>query len=368
MTLFYLGFILLYALVMFSLLTKWKVEENDAPSVLFPFSIILPFRNEAHILLKTCESLKKISADEIIFCNDHSEDESSFIIRDFIIKHNLKHWKLIDSIGTGKKAAVTSGVNYSSHELIYTTDADCNISNNVIFHMLGKFRIPNVQMVCGPVNVSSGKSFLEGYQKAEWASISLVTNFFFKVNRPLMCSAANMAYRKSAFYEVEGYKNNENISSGDDEYLLKKIAAKYGPQSILYTNHVDALVDTIPTSELFQYLSQRARWAGKWKAHREPGHALTALLFFLFAVVQISSIVLLSGRLEEMWFFFVFWVVKIFVDFLVLGHVMKTYNKNISLIEMISVSVFHPLSVLIIGFISIFVKITWKGRLVLTKV
>ena len=367
MIIFFSGFILLYALVMGVLLTKWKVDSMDYLGPVPYASLIMPFRNEADILHHTLESLRDLSIEEIIFCNDQSEDNSREIIQAYINKYDLEHWKLIDNNGIGKKAAVTTAVGISSHDLIFTTDADCTVTNEGVVHMLRSFINHEIQMVCGPVSVNVGKSFLEKYQLAEWASISLVTNYFFKINKPLMCSAANMAYRKSAFLGVGGYKHNENISSGDDEYLLKKITSKFGAKSIFYTNHPVALVTTIPTTDLAIYLSQRARWAGKWKAHKQLSHAGTALLFFLFAVIQISSVLLLGHKLEYNLFFFVFWMAKSGVDFLVLGHVIKTYHRNISFIEMIGVSVYHPLSVIVIGVFSIFVKNTWKGRVVLTK-
>lgn len=368
MIIFFLGFILLYALVMGGLLTKWKIERDDYSGHIPYVSLIVPFRNEASILYKTLGALKDLSVQEIILCNDHSEDNSCNIIRGYIHKNGLNHWKLIDNRGVGKKAAITTAVGICRNEIIYTTDADCTVSDKGIFHMVNKFRDSEIHMVCGPVSVNDGKSFLEKYQLAEWASISLVTNYFFKISQPLMCSAANMAYRKSTFFRVEGYKNNENVSSGDDEYLLKKIVKTYGPKSTLYINNPEALVTTIPTTDLPLYLSQRARWAGKWKAHKEVSHAGTAILFFLLSVIQLSSIMLLlSNVLAYNLFFLVFWLVKVGVDFLVLGHVMKTYHRNISFKEMIIVSVFHPLSVMVIGVFSIFVKNTWKGRVVLTK-
>jgi len=367
MIIFFLYFILLYALVMGSLLALWEIEEGDYSGAIPPVSVIVPFRNEANILYDTLEDFKNLSVEEIIFCNDHSDDNSKDIVRGYIDKYGIKNWKLIDNRSEGKKAAITTAVNISSHNIIFTTDADCTVTDKGIIYLLSEFRDREIQMVCGPVSVNPGKSFLSKYQLAEWASITLVTNYFFKISKPLMCSAANMAYRKSAFRGVDGYKNNENVSSGDDEYLLKKIAKTYGPKSILYINHPHALVTTFPTPDLPLYLSQRARWAGKWKAHKDLSHTVTAIFFFLLAIIQLSSMMLLESRLEYILSFIIFWLVKIGVDFLVLGHVMKTYHRKISFRKMISISVFHPLSVIVIGVFSIFVKNTWKGRVVVTK-
>jgi len=367
MILFFLGFILFYSLVMIGLLSKWEYQpaNNTGPAPLF--SLIIPFRNEEMNLQKTLDSFKELSGAEIIFCNDHSGDNSVYIIESYIRQYNLDHWKLITNSGQGKKAAITTAVGYSRNDIIITTDADCFMTNRGLVHLLSYFKNRNIQMVCGPVNVTEGDSFLEKYQIAEWASISLVTNFFFQISKPLMCSAANMAYRKDAFLAVEGYRHNESISSGDDEYLLKKISGHFTPDSIRYTVHPEAVVKTIPTGDLEAYISQRARWAGKWKAHRQFEHAGTALLFFIIALIQIGTVLLLDGSFEHSLLFFVFWGAKIGVDHLVLGKVIKVYHQEQSIISMVINSVFHPLSVILIGIFSIFVKNTWKGRVVLTK-
>ena len=367
MIVFFLSFILFYSLVMMGLLSKWKIGPDTEKVAIPDFTLIVPFRNEEENFVKTLDTLRNLKVAEIIFCDDHSEDRSAEIVAHYIRQFDLPHWKLITNSGLGKKAAITSAVIWSRHDIIMTTDADCFLTNKGINHLVSFFRHPSIQMVCGPVTVMPGDSFLEKYQVAEWASISLVTNYFFKIKKPLMCSAANMAYRKDAFLSVDGYRHNEFVSSGDDEYLLKKIAKHFGPASIMYTCHPDAVVKTIATADFKTYISQRARWAGKWKAHRQAEHAGTALLFFVIALIQVSSVGLLGGSLINIVCFFVFWIAKIAVDQLVLGKVMEVYHKKQSILTMVSNSVFHPLSVILIGIFSIFVKNTWKGRVVLTK-
>jgi len=349
------------------LYSKWEYTPAIIPGSTPLVSLIIPFRNEEENFQKTLDSVKELSVAEIIFCNDHSEDDSVDIIEHYIRQYNLGHWRLITNSGHGKKAAITTAIGYSRYEIILTTDADCFMTNRGLNHLLSFFQNIDIQMVCGPVMVTAGDSFLEKYQIAEWASISLVTNYFFRIKRPLMCSAANMAYRKAAFLAVEGYRNNELISSGDDEFLLKKIARKFTSDSIKYINHPEAIVKTLPTVDFGTYISQRARWAGKWKAHRQFEHACTAMLFFIIALIQVSTVLLLGGNLESILYFFVFWMAKIGVDHLVLGRVMAAYHKKQSIFTMVSNSVFHPLSVILIGIFSIFVKNTWKGRVVLTK-
>ena len=48
-----------------------------------------------------------------------------------------------------------------------------------------------------------------------------------------MCNGANIAYTKKIFEEVNGFKGNEHIASGDDEFLMHKIFEKY-PDKVLF--------------------------------------------------------------------------------------------------------------------------------------
>jgi len=59
-----------------------------------------------------------------------------------------------------------------------------------------------------------------------------------------MSSAANLAYRKAAFLTVKGYQGNFEYSSGDGDFLLKKIVNEFGAESCRYMHHHTALVYT----------------------------------------------------------------------------------------------------------------------------
>lgn len=363
----FLIFAVIYILLLALLYSQWKISAPLPNKFYEPVSLIIPFRNEEVNLPRILDSIRHASPDEVIFCNDHSDDDSVKVVQGYIIDHDLGHWKLIDSRGIGKKAALTTAVHYSYHDIILTTDADCIVPANWVKHIIAGFNDPQVNMVCGGVSVTEGHTLIEIFQKAEWASIALVTQFFFKIYKPLTCSAANMAYRKSAFMNVGGYKENEDVSSGDDEFLLKKISSTFGPKSVVFLNNPEIQVKTFPTPNLSSYITQRARWAGKWKAHKEWSHASTALFFFAIAILQLSSFTLLLGSREDLLCFFIFWIAKSGAEYLVLGKVLQNYHKKISIFPMIMVSILQPISVIVIGIFSNFVKNSWKGRLVLTK-
>lgn len=367
MGLIFLFYGILYMLMLSVLCSQWQTVTDIPRKAVGSTSMVIPFRNEGKNLPRIFDSIKSASADEVIFCNDHSEDNSVSLIQDYKLRNRLVSWKIINNEGEGKKAAITTAVKCSSNQYVFTTDADCIVPPYWVKLVMAAFEDPKVNMVCGGVSVTEGMSLLEIFQKAEWASIVLVSQFFFKIKRPLMCSAANMAYRRSVFLEIGGYKDNDKISSGDDEFLLKKIYVTYGSNSVVYLNNPATVVNTFPTQDLTKYIAQRARWAGKWKAHKEWYHAGTAIFFLILAVLQLATFLLLFGDWKDIVVFFAFWVSKGVTDYLIINKVLKDYNKEISGLYLIFTSVLHPLSVIAIVVSSIFVKNYWKGRPVITK-
>ena len=58
-----------------------------------------------------------------------------------------------------------------------------------------------------------------------------------------MCNGANLAYLRSAFFEVDGFKGIDKLASGDDMLLMYKIWKKY-PDSVHYLKSTEAIIET----------------------------------------------------------------------------------------------------------------------------
>jgi glycosyltransferase involved in cell wall biosynthesis len=92
------------------------------------YSVIIPFRNEDKNLLKLINSFKQLDMSalnvEFIFVNDHSTDQFQEICKHVkfkFVSYDLPHGQ------TGKKAALTYGIEKANGEIIVTTDADCEV-------------------------------------------------------------------------------------------------------------------------------------------------------------------------------------------------------------------------------------------------
>ena len=362
---FYLIWCLGYFGMLFWLAQKWpkKPPRADFLPLSSTVSLIIPFRNEMENAPGLLAQLQKISKPQVqvILVDDQSEDGSF----EFFFQHRLEvpNLLLVKSPGIGKKAALTHGIHTASGELLLTSDADCRFPNFWVEQLTSPFSDQSVQLVAGPVISNSGMTrFFANFQQIEWASILLVTQFFFSKNTPLMCSGANLAFRKSAFLKVEGYLGNEHLLSGDDEFLLKKTVLRYGPGSCVYLPFRDLLVTTDSHSSWWAMLNQRIRWAGKWSVHRSFSHGFSAVLSFLAQLIWIGSFWFFSVPSFGGLFFGLIWLAKTGAERMALGKVLNSMGITLSLRDFILTSLLHPIYVMAVGLGALRGKFHWKGR------
>src|SRR5690554_2998749 len=223
----------LYAACMFTLVIGMKrIPEFIPAEKIKPktrFSVVVPFRDEAKnlpLLLQTIEKLNYPSEMfEIIFVDDDSTDNSKKYIEE-VIKTTAFSIRIIQNKRTSnspKKDAISEAIKNSNFEWIVTTDADCNLPKNRLKTFDTFIQKSNSVMVCGPVLYKSNGSFLEDFQQLDGLSLLAVTIGSFGLKNPLLCNGANLAYKKDAFFKVNGFSGNENIASGDDIFLLEKM-------------------------------------------------------------------------------------------------------------------------------------------------
>jgi len=324
-------------------------------------SLIIPCRNEEKNVQSLLEQLFRLDYEnlEIILVDDQSEDRTYDLISAII--NGKAGFQLISNSGLGKKEALMSGINIAKGKIILTSDADCQMHPEWVIEMVAGFSDPAIQLVAGPVLPEyQGHTF--SFELIEWASILLTTQVSFEQGSPLMCSAANLAYRKSAFQKVEGFKENLEEPSGDDEFLLKKVVKHFGNHSVKYQVSDHNLVRTKPYSSLKSLISQRARWAGKWKQNKDYFHRLAAVSSALLQMVWLASFIFLFFGGLTFTQFLLIWVIKIFAEYIALRKVLQTFDLKPAFWHYVFTGFIHPVFVLGVVGRTFTGKIEWKGR------
>jgi len=362
----FLGWWIVYASLMIFLYfqaRRFKIKPHWTPHPV-RVALIIPFRNEAANITRLAGQLGTYISPqwEIIWVDDHSEDNSLQLLATWIKANGASDWQVLSANGMGKKRALQTGILFSSAEIIVTTDADVILEKNAFRELIQPLSDPDVHLVAGPVISQSGNGVFGRFQQIEWASIILVTASFFQIGRPLMCSGANLAFRKSAFLNVGGYQGNEHIMSGDDEFLLKKIAKKYGPSSTVFLAAKKALISVPPADRVGEFLQQRVRWGSKWKSHGSIVHSATAFFAALFSVFPIVSFLFFFTDLLNGWVLAIIWIGRFICDFLVLGSVLRGLGVHLNWLYFSAAGVIHPVYVFVVGLGVFRGGFIWKGR------
>lgn len=340
-----------------------KPKENSLAIEPVPVSVIVPFRNEEENLVHCLERIccNQGAEFEVICVDDHSTDAGREKVVMMQEKFPQVQLRLLSNPGEGKKSAITHAVDMSMYDVILTTDADCDVPPNWI-QVMRKRLGEDIQLVAGPVMSVGRQGFFKGFQQIDWGSIGLVTRAGIYNNRPLMCSAANMLYRKSAFIGVNGYRGNEQILSGDDEFLLKKIIQNFGPSAIAYQAHASALVYTEAMKTWKDLIHQRVRWASKWRLHGFSFHSLSAFVPVLFQLTFLCLFFLPILIPQLWWLACLLLSMKLLGERFVLGAVLQSYGISHSFRVWLLTSLIHPVYVLVVGIQTFYRKIEWKGR------
>jgi cellulose synthase/poly-beta-1,6-N-acetylglucosamine synthase-like glycosyltransferase len=360
-------FVLVYSILMVVFIVVWKNQSFEAKRFINPsnshFSIIIPVRNESKNIAKLLESIvnQKIQNFEVIIIDDSSEDGTVKIAEAFLDKLDLKiiHLRQAERGNAPKKNAITKAICVAKYDLIFCTDGDCVLPIKLLAKYAEIFNNERIKFISGPVTFfeSGNRSFNRIWQKiqiVEFASLvgSAAVSIF--LEKPNMCSGANIAYRKNAFLEVNGYEGNKELASGDDEFLMHKIHSKY-VDGVFFAKSSEVIVVTNPCESVLAFYNQRKRWASKWTKYDSYLPKLIAMFVFF---VNISTIYLIVSGLWSIL------AIRYVFEFIFLALVLGFLKKKSSILFIPLVQLFYTLYVVFFGLNSLFINknYNWKGR------
>jgi cellulose synthase/poly-beta-1,6-N-acetylglucosamine synthase-like glycosyltransferase len=259
-------------------------------------SIIIPFRNEEENIIANLRSIESQfyppDKYEVIYVNDFSEDNSLELLKKNIKKNNIRVMSVPDDFSKNahKKRAVRFGIENAKGMIIVTTDADCVHHEEWLKSLMQSFDSVT-GFVSGPVEFETDNGLFSEFQKLEFAGLVLCGAGLIGSGHPTICNAANIAYRKKVFDEVGGFKDQMNLSSGDDELLMQKIA-KDSDFKVKFCTDKNAIVKTSANKTISDFYQQRKRWASKGLFYSDKSLVLKLILIYSFYVGLISQLFL----------------------------------------------------------------------------
>lgn len=344
----------------------FKAKRNSKNSTIdSKVSVIIPFRDESETIEKTAKSLieMNLSKDkyEIIFINDNSSDDSVQKLQKYLSENiKLINNKINYSSGY-KKQAITQAINIASGDIIFLMDADCIPNKNWINTMLSLFSL-ETGMVVGPVKFIENKNLFSKLQQLEFAGLMLTAAGLIKVGLATICSSANLAFRKNVFFEVGGYSDNFNLSSGDDELLMQKIksSSKY---KIDFCWSKEALVETRANKNLYDFMQQRRRWASKSLFYQNKLLVLSLVLIFVYYLWLLISPILLAIKFKYFFLLFIFSAgIKFVMEYIIMWQGKNLFFNSKNLRFFLLAEILHLPYIVSASILGLFGNYIWKDR------
>ncbi|MFA6979397.1 MAG: glycosyltransferase [Ignavibacteriaceae bacterium] len=359
---FYLGFL---AKILSGLK---KVSQISFSNEKKPFvSVIVPFRNESDVILKCLRSLEtqKYPTEkyEILFVDDFSEDDS---VLKLTSEKQLAETKILSVPNeyqtlSPKKRCIKYGIENAKGEIILTTDADCLHQKNWIAAMVSTFD-ESTGFVSGLVKFSDAKKLFGKIQQLEFGGLVLTGAGLIGTGSPTICNAANIAFRKDAFDFVGGYDDNQHLSSGDDEFLMQKIAKsdKYKVQFLFSEN---AVVETEANRSVSGFIQQRKRWASKGLFYNDK-MLILKLIFIYFFFLSLPVQLLLGLILHSIFLYsFIIMVLgKVILEYLILKKGIPLLYRFMEFPVFVFAEILHVPYIILAGFAGALGNFEWKGR------
>lgn len=359
-----------YVLLMFLCIGWWRsvkprCSNGKQVDKLF-ISVIVPVRNEAHTIARLLDTLSKqdYAAEnfEVVVINDHSSDKTEEVVNAWTKKNPEISLTLLsqDAEHHGKKNALTYGIGQAKGEIVVTTDGDCIVQSGWLTSIADAFS-PQVKLLVGAVRLRDDRSFFSKLQVVEFASLVGTGAATLGWGIPTMCNGANLAFRKSAFEEVNGYQGTEHIASGDDEFLLRKVAARY-PKGVCFNNLSNGVVEAKSAVSFKEFFQQRIRWAGKWKAHGFGFSSALAFFIFIFHALTILLPVLAGLQFLSWKVALTLLIGKLLLEAVFLFPVLRFCTGRFYPLTFLLLQFIYPFYVVCFGLAANFLSTEWKGR------
>lgn len=222
-----------------------------------PAAVLVPAFNEEKVIGRTIDGL--LASDyppdrlRIVIIDDGSTDDTARIVQEYAARHS--NVELLRKNNAGKSAALNLGMREVEEEYVITIDGDTIVRPETVRRLLEPFADPEVDAVCGNVQVGNVKNILTAFQDVEYVtSQNYDRRAFDALNCIAVVPGATGAWRRTAVLAAGGYSSSTLTEDADLTLTMleqhKRIV--YAPEARSITEAPERV------GPLFQ---QRFRWS-----------------------------------------------------------------------------------------------------------
>jgi len=320
-------------------------------------SIIVAAKNEANNIETLINHLKKleypVDSFEVILVDDNSADNTYDIIKQLII--TLLNFRVLSTKSTGfsgKRDALSLGIQNAKYPFIMITDADCCPGSNWLKSFSQKFN-RGYGMLYGVAPFYQNKNLINQISCFENLKSSFLSFAMTSLGLPYSATARSFGFAKKVFDSIGGYSNTRDTKSGDDDLLLREAVKK--KIRIGVVTDVNSFVFSRTKNNFKEYLQQKAR------------HTQTS-----FYYLNIHKIILGFWHLLNLFFLFstflmflnpIFGILlpsKVLIDLLFTKTSQKRFGYNYSLLNIFYLQILYEVFLVVHFLNARFTEIKWK--------
>jgi len=283
LTLLYLGGMLAFAISLRRPIAYTMVE--DLPSV----AVVIAARNEEESIAECLHSMSALDypADRlrIIVVDDHSEDRTAEIVRDFAGRFpaiSLVEAGEPEGHLRGKVKALVRGIEETTSDIIMMTDADCTVRPEWVRKTTGYFADPGVDLVAGFIRVDRGSWFVS-LQALDWLFLISAASAGARLGFPVTAVGNNLSVRRSAYNAVGGYRELRfNVT--EDLALFQAVTGQPDRRAVIPLD-IESSVSTEACPSWSSLFHQRKRWFIGGKRMTSSRTAALAVVCAFYCVV-----------------------------------------------------------------------------------
>jgi cellulose synthase/poly-beta-1,6-N-acetylglucosamine synthase-like glycosyltransferase/peptidoglycan/xylan/chitin deacetylase (PgdA/CDA1 family)/spore germination protein YaaH len=254
---------------------------------LAPVSIIVPGYNEEVTVVKTIQSLLETDYNvfEIIFIDDGSKDRTFEIVKEAFGGHPLV--QILTKPNGGKASALNFGISHAKYEYVICIDADTQLKNDAVYHLMSYFTDDEIGAVAGTVKVGNTHNIITNWQAIEYITAQNMDRRAFDVlNSITVVPGAIGGFRKSAIFKSGGFTTDTLAEDCDLTMRILKLG-------YIVRNCDDAIAYTEAPETLSALMKQRFRWSfGVIQSFWKNKDALFNKKYKFFGMVGMPNILL----------------------------------------------------------------------------
>ena len=361
LTLFFLFSAFYLVLLLLIIWAQKRLRRRPIARELPKVSVVIAAKNEEQRITPTLKSLEKLDYPsdklEIIIVDDASIDNTADVIEGYAKNHTnwyaLRITEESDKFHA-KKVALAAGVEKASGEIIFTTDADCEVPASWIRTMAAYFT-PRTDMVLGYSPLKTGKGFLARFLDFDNLFSAIVVAAPTVLGFPVSSVGRNMAFRKEAYKRIGGYRALTAFKSGDDIHLTERMRDN-SKGKIVFCADPETFVLSQPPATGRDIFYQQIRKNSKILDKSFRSAVISVLLFFAF--VLFYTLPLFNPAWLTVWL--TVWTIKFVLEFTGLwqaAHLFKA-QRTIPLFPLMQVV--YPLYVMVFGLLGTLHLYKWK--------